>query len=252
MFSFDNKTFGIIVFMCLGLLANIVLYELKILPIIPAVILATFFMNLSFTAWHECAHGIFSSSNKFNQIFGWVTSFFSVYPGFYARKREHLLHHKYEGQPDKDPVYPRVQSSAFSFLFKAARTVIYHNSQAYEDLPLSRKEKVLDASLYCSVLCVLVAGYLFGFLYNLLLLWIFPRLLIFPIHAYYICYFPHHRGGKGYQVSRIVSTNWLVRFLTVNQSYHGIHHLWPSIPWHQYGSVYKKKKGELVQKGVEV
>lgn len=237
--------------MCAGLSLNILIYELNITSLIPAVIIATFLMNLSFTAWHECAHGIFSSSNKLNHIFGWVTSFFSVYPGYYARKREHLLHHKYEGHPRKDPVYSRVQTRASLFMWRVLRTVIYHNPESYQDLSLTKKEKLLDVLLYACVVAVLVVSYFAGFFYSVVWLWLVPRGIIFVVHAYYICYFPHHKYGNGYQIGRIVSTNWLLCFLTINQSYHGIHHIWPSIPWHKYSEVYKTKKEELKKKGLE-
>ena len=238
--------------MCAGLVFNILFYESGVISLIPAVVIATFLMNLSFTAWHECAHGIFSVSNKLNHTFGWITSFFSVYPGYYARKREHLLHHKYEGHPEKDPVYPRVQTHPFLFMWWVLRTVVYHNPKAYDDLPLTAREKVADVFLYGCVGIVLIISYLAGFFYSIVWLWLVPRGLVFVIHAYYICYFPHYKKDyAGYQVARIVSTNWLARFLTVNQSYHGIHHIWPSIPWHKYGNVYKIKKEELKNKGLE-
>ncbi len=251
--TIDYKTFFLIVLMCAGIVFNILLYEINKISIIPAIIIATALMNLSFTAWHECAHGIFSNKNKLNHFLGWITSFFSVYPGYYARKREHLLHHKYEGHPEKDPVYPRVQTKPFLFMWMVLRTVIYHNPQAYTDLPLTRKEKALDVLLYACVISVIFVGYLQGFLYSLFMLWLVPRGIIFVVHAYYICYFPHYqKSHKGYKIARIVSTNWLIAFLTINQTYHGIHHLWPSIPWHKYKEIYKTKKEELLNKGIEL
>ena len=65
-----------------------------VVPFWASIIAGSLLMNLSFTAWHEPAHRNFSRIRVLNDIAGIVASAGSVYPGYYARRWEHLVHHQ--------------------------------------------------------------------------------------------------------------------------------------------------------------
>ena len=90
-------------------------YFANLLPLWAGFLIATFLMNLSFTTWHEASHGNFSRVVWLNRWLGIVASLYSLYPGYFARRREHLAHHRWEGDAQHDPVYPRIQTGFWAF-----------------------------------------------------------------------------------------------------------------------------------------
>ncbi|SVC57188.1 uncharacterized protein METZ01_LOCUS310042, partial [marine metagenome] len=111
----DGITGILILSMVVGLPVVGWFYYNGTLPFWMAVVLGTLLMNLSFTAWHEPSHQNFSKFKWLNHIAGWIASVASIYPGYFARRREHLIHHRWAGDDVKDPVYPRIQSTFLSF-----------------------------------------------------------------------------------------------------------------------------------------
>ncbi len=108
--TLDIPTTAVGVLMIAGLVAVIALHATGRLPLLVGLVLNTLLMNLSFTAWHEACHGNLSKRRAVNTAFGIATSFASIYPGYFARRREHLCHHRFEGDAAQDPVYPRIRS----------------------------------------------------------------------------------------------------------------------------------------------
>jgi beta-carotene hydroxylase len=205
-------------------------------------IVGVWLMNLSFTAWHEPAHQTLARSRTVNVVAGWVASFASVYPGYFARRREHLVHHRWEGEDGYDPVYPRIQTDFWGFLPTLAKTALSPppDSVPAGYLPLTTGQKISDAASNLSAASVVAAAAIWGFLPAVFWAWLAPRLLVYAVHAYYICFFPHHVPAGGYVKYRVGSDSRILAFLTCNQNLHGIHHRWPWIPWHRYGIVRQK------------
>ncbi|MCA9670124.1 MAG: fatty acid desaturase [Myxococcales bacterium] len=218
-----------------------------------AFLAGTYLMNLSFTAWHEPAHGTFSSSRRLNLIVGWLSSFASVYPGYFARRREHLVHHKFEGTQGKDPVYPRIQTTFFGFPLRIMQQMFKPDPLDVPETfhPITPGQRLSDMISNLLVLGVLGVAIALGFWRALLVAWIVPRFFVVMIHAYYICFFPHHIEDGGYRVYRIRRDGILLKLLTVNQHMHGIHHKWPWIPWHKYQLVRRELGDELYNEDIE-
>jgi beta-carotene hydroxylase len=238
--SFDLFSGGVIVLMTVGLPILGLLHYKGMIPSWGTVIVGSILMNLSFTAWHEPSHGNLARSKIVNDIFGWVASFASVYPGYFARRREHLVHHKWQGQEGMDPVYPRIQTNFMNFPIKLLlANVVGKPSVGAPDtfLPLTMAQKWADAISNYLALGVVLVSIFFSFWSTVWWSWILPRIIIFMLHAYYICFFPHNIKEGGYQVFRVRETNWFIRFITVEQNLHGIHHFWPWIPWYRYREI---------------
>jgi len=234
--SFDWISFFLAIFMIAGqcfLLKLAVFNELSILQII---ILATFLMNLSFTVWHEATHGNYARSLFINNLIGIFGSLFSLYPGYFSRRREHLAHHRWEGDEKNDPVYPRIQCSVMKFPFRLIQTIaIKKDAIPKEFMPLTQTQKMVDGITLGAVLVFFLVFCLEGNGWAFFNVFILPRGVIFWLHAFYICYFPHAaKNGRGFERYRIISAPWFWRWFTLGQTNHGIHHRWPYIPWHAY------------------
>ena len=120
-----------------------------------------------------------------------------------------------------------------------------HPLVAADFLPLTRGQKISDAASNLLALGVVVLSVAGGFWQAVAVVWLVPRLIVFLGHAYYICFFPHHHDGGGFVVWRLRSDHPLLRFLTMNQHLHGIHHRWPWVPWHQYRTVLQNLPEEV-------
>lgn len=217
---------------------------------------ACFLMNMSFTFWHECSHGNLSGNHRFNAMVGILSSFFSFFPGYFARRREHLIHHRFEGIPDKDPVYHRIQNTSFTWFVWTALKVNYFEKKPISVpptfLPISPTEKWIDRLTVGSVYALCAWLFSRGHGDVALAAIVFPRVFIFLFHGYVICFFPHFMPSGGYQRFRIFPGNALLKLTTMNQCYHGIHHFYPKIRWYNYPAVYKKFHREFQSNNIEI
>jgi beta-carotene hydroxylase len=251
----DWKTVSIIFIMVMGFPVMGWFHFHGIIPAWLACLLGCLLMNLSFTAWHEPTHQNLSKSTTVNNILGWLASFASVYPGYFARRREHLIHHRWEGQDGMDPVYKRIQTDFWDFPLNVFR--INYIEKPPLEVPdsfctITPAQKLSDSISNFTALGVVVLSILFSFWQTLLWVWIVPRIVIFVVQAYYICFYPHHIDEGGYQIYRVRNTGWLIRFLTVEQSMHGIHHIWPWIPWHKYKNLIPLSPEVITKKNIQV
>jgi beta-carotene hydroxylase len=232
----DGKTLGLLALQLVGMPACVWLHAAGYLPFWAAALLGSGLMNLSFTIWHEASHANFSRRAAWNHALGVASSFLSVYPGYFARRREHLAHHRWEGHPELDPVFPRIQTGAWMF-FPWLMWLTAKRAGKIDAgfLPITEWQKRADRLTLGLFLFTLGLSLKFGFFPSMAAVFLVPRLVIFFLHAYYICYLPHAvpaGGFQKYRVMRAPGAFW--KFITVGQWAHGVHHRWPNIPWHQY------------------
>ena len=250
----DVRTADIILLMVLGLPGVMWAYHQGFIHFVVALLIATLLMNLSFTAWHEASHATLSSLRPVNDCLGFIASLASVYPGYFARRREHLIHHKWQGMPGKDPVYARIQTGFWGFPFKVAQVALagepWDIPASFQ--PITRAQRISDLVSNLLAVSIVCVGCMGGYAVEVLGLWVLPRAIVLVVHAYYICFFPHVIPGGGFRLYRNRRPNLLLRFLTMEQTFHGLHHRWPFIPWHRYAEAQRKHASELAAEGIEV
>ena len=250
----DGKTLALLLAMGIGFPWIVWQHAAGNLPFWAGFLLASILMNLSFAAWHEPSHGNFSSWETVNHAAGFLASFFSLYPGYFARRREHLIHHRWEGVPGKDPVYARIQTGFLGFPFRLAGLTLKGQplDVPVHFLPITSGQRFSDGLSTALVAGAVLLSFLFGFWKSLIGLWVLPRIAIFFLHAYYVFFFPHAMDGGGYEVHRVREGGFWLRFITVDQNYHGIHHRWPFIPWHRYREVLDRCPREVEAAGIRL
>ena len=224
------------------------------LPTIWACVLGTVFMNLSFTAWHESSHQNFSLKQGWNTAFGVLMSFASIYPGYFARRREHLAHHRFEADAVRDPVYARIQCSLWAFPFRLFLTIFdrsWLKALPANFVPMTTAQVWADRVSNLLAFGGLALAWRLGYGATALWVWFIPRAIVYGLHAVYICWFPHHKEGGGYQVYRIISPRSWAWWATMGQSLHGMHHRWPSIPWHGYSQAFREQAKNLKAEGFD-
>jgi beta-carotene hydroxylase len=203
-------------------------------------IFATLLMNLSFTIWHECSHRNFSRIEWISDFFGAIGSFLALGPSYFHRRNEHIIHHRFEGDPERDPVHPRIQTKLIFFPFRllSLRAAGKNQVRFLDLMPLSQTERAVDLALIALTTLIIGFSFFFGFGKELVLVWILPRITITLLHAYYICFLPHHNPEGGYVRYRVMP-GLVAQALTINQNLHGVHHMFPFRPWHQYPNMLK-------------
>lgn len=250
---FDPRTLLLFTTYVGVLLANFTLVALGAVSSAVGFLISVLAFNLSFTIWHECVHYTVTSRRRLCTLVGVVTTFFMIYPGYFSQRREHLLHHKYQGDPLRDPVYPRVQCSAWKFPLHLLWVTVANPQPPFAERHLSARERLGDA-LSCGIFALLAwRAIAAGLGWPLLVVWVLPRALMVPIHAFYVCYLPHSgRGAQLYETYRIALRNPLTRYLTLYHAFHGLHHVWPGIPWHRYRRTFLERRAELEAHGVDI
>lgn len=237
------------VFVC-GLSLNFylsVIFGVTFLGVISSVIL----YNFAFTIWHEAAHNnIFRQELKsYNTVVGFITSFFNLNPGFFGLKHDHLLHHMYTIDEDKDRTHPRLTDKIFGVPFGIIKEMF--TRKKYEKNFGIKNESKRKIDRYAKLLFLLfvLITFLLGYGINFLLIFLLPRMIILPIHTVYVCYLPHVNLPKNSEKStRNLKTNFIIKILTLYHSYHGVHHIYPSIPWNKYEKFYKENLDDINSK----
>ncbi|WP_161564971.1 fatty acid desaturase [Okeania hirsuta] len=90
----------------------------------------------------------------------------------------------------------------------------------------------------------LFISYNLGVIKILLLYWFIPYLFIFPVILYWNIIVNHYHTETGTRTVINPISNWI----THNNGYHYIHHLFPNIPWYKLPKVHQ----ELYPEGAEV
>jgi vanillate O-demethylase ferredoxin subunit len=197
-----------------------------------------------FTPLHDATHNSASSDQFINDRIGDAAAIL-LFPGFTTRiyRRLHLAPHRYTGEHDRDPddmmVTARFPWSVpllifydlwwFSFVFRHRKG-------------RSRAELVeLGAGIAVSIAWH-TAWLLSPFAWDFVLLWLLPQRLAVLILAYIFGRIQHPAGVEQrhdpFHATRMIRGGRVMRWLTLGQSEHLMHHLFPSVPWYRYHDVW--------------
>ncbi|WP_109298708.1 fatty acid desaturase [Aquimarina sp. AU474] len=209
-----------------------------------------------FTIAHEACHSNISGGVKsfifIEKTLGWVSSLFLMFP-YCAFVIIHLRHHAHTNDPIKDPDNYVNGSNALSIFFRCT-TLIGH----YFGLTLGKDSKndpamksIRGQSILFTFLIIFLMGtfIIIGEGYALLYVFILSALIAAPILAFsfdWIPHYPHHNTGK-YHNTRVITIPGL-EFVSLYQSYHLMHHLFPRVPFYKYKRCFLDYEKELLEK----
>ncbi|WP_299222983.1 fatty acid desaturase [uncultured Aquimarina sp.] len=209
-----------------------------------------------FTIAHEASHGNISggvrSFAKLEQVLGWVSSFFLLFP-FSAFVVIHLRHHAHTNDPVNDPDHYVNGSNPLSIFFRCV-TLIGHyfgltlgsHSKKNAAMKSIRNQSIVFLFILMSILSTVIA---LGYGDALFFVFILSALIAAPILAFSFDWLPHypHNNLSKYHNTRVVTIPGL-EFLSLYQSYHLIHHLYPRVPFYKYRSCFLDIESELLEK----
>ena len=232
--------------------------DFPLLLVLPLQTLATYVL---FTPMHDAAHCSVSASHRWlNALVGrcCALAFAAPFPAF---KFVHLQHHKRTNDPDGDPDIWSEEGPAWQKPLRWASQELYYYHWYFRRAsarPLAERLEVYLSlvAIYGVLLrlCFLGHGAQVAWCYLL------PIRCAMPVLALLFDWLPHHRWPRMLTnlENRYKATHKLKSLLgfdlslvTLQQSMHCIHHLWPTIPFYRYHLAWKHAEPELKQAGVE-
>lgn len=237
-----------------------------VLPLWVCALLLTPVSYAHYTLVHESVHGNLVPGHRklrwVHQVVGWIGSLGLAAP-WPVLNRTHVLHHAHTNT-DLDPdIYVKggfgrlivtwiVMSLMNMIPLGLSRQIA---PQRYQKLRLVLVgSEMMQATLFgLAMLVVLAAAIITGHLAQWFWLWFVPtRLgaLLLNILFQWLPHYPFDRAER-YQNTRI--SLWLGgSSVTLQQNLHLVHHLWPSVPFYNYGHLYRGLRPVLLAKGCRI
>jgi len=189
---------------------------------------------------HECSHYAFSRDKSDNVVFGSLAAAL-VLASFEAYQKEHMTHHAYLGDYEKDLDFKNIQDFCFEknlTLLTIARHAVTPLVGLHLPRYLGFDLSIRDGFGYALMKMALILGTLTFAYFNLtaaLALVIVPFAWIYPAINYWTDCIDHGRilkSGDELEASRNLVVPWPLRVILFprNDCFHLIHHLFPGIP----------------------
>ena len=233
------------------------------LPLWLCMIALSIVSYMHYTLVHESVHGNIVARPRslgwVHTLIGWVGSI-GIGTGWPALLKTHVLHHSHTNT-ERDPDI-EVKGTLFRLLGRWFRgnltslipffAVRYIAPDGYAKLQsLFTPSEIIQNSLVTVVtLVLLVVSLVTGHFLDWLCLWFVPTrigILILNIFFQWMPHYPFDRTDR-YRNTRI--SLWPAgTFLTLSQNLHLMHHLWPSVPFYNYGRLYRALRPVLIAHG---
>ncbi len=231
---------------------------------VPLVALITY---MSYTVLHESVHGSIcgnvSSLRWLNRAMGFLAAWITMIP-LTAHRYEHVAHHRYANDPDRDPDYHMANmfqswSGPVRAVWQAWSSQFTHYLRdRWSDAP-PREKVVLCIEVAVAVLprlAVILAGFWVEGLALFVLGWMMGAFVLMFLFAY-IVHRPYDRTGRYVDSATLLPPQVpalaaLCDGLWLFQNYHSIHHLFPRVPFYRYRALYRDIESVLEAKRTPV
>jgi len=194
----------------------------------------------SFTPLHDATHRSVSSHRTINDLIGTLCCLLLL-PGITTRvyRYLHLEHHRFAGDPVKDPDEPFVSAHPLLLPFVLAGLDVHWSIwyfKHWRSRPRSeRLEFAVGLTFYVGVhIAFLTSAYALEFF----LCFMIPQRFGLFYVSWFFAHIQHPEGMEWeqapFQTTVRIITNPIGHWLLLGQSFHCLHHLAPSIPYYRY------------------
>ena len=212
------------------------------ISLLAGMLISTIILYLGFTVVHEAGHGNIAHDvswmKPIERFMGWtLTIVFLIVPfGLFAKI--HDYHHAFTNDPDRDPDH---WVSGDTWMEASLRALTLPLNYLVLMATRFRKDAVIASTHPSSLIYFLITFsiasslVLSGYAMELLIVGIIPIFLSSYILGMLFDWIPHTptRQQGRYQNTRSYIFPGL-KFLTLGQNYHHIHHLYPRVSWYHY------------------
>lgn len=219
------------------------------LPLWAGAIAQTVFAYLAFTPLHEAVHNNIYPARWFEELIGWVSAalLLSPYPAFRVL---HLTHHSHTNDPERDPDHWVAGRGVLGVVVRCITIVPRYLTDFFSGrtsrLKSARDARTVSIAYFVAQAALLLGLVLAGFALEVLFLVVVPAIVASGLLAFAFDWLPHHpHEVQGRYVDTRVVLFPGLGVLTLGQSYHTVHHLYPRIPFYRYAQAFHALRGEL-------
>ena len=237
---------------CYGtVIASCALHLSGALPYGVALVVNALAIYAIFTPLHDAAHGSLSRNRAVNDLLGTVAAV-PLFPGFTAQLYRflHLEHHRHTGVAHADPDEVMVSARMPGKLFVWAFIDVYWIAWYARRLKARPLPEVASAAASAAFFIGWHAIWLASpYAWQFILLWWIPQRLGVMILAYTFAAIQHPEGvrqaERPLQATRMFRGGWPMRWMTLSQSQHLVHHMFPAVPYYRYNAAWELAEPEL-------
>ena len=244
------------------------LYAKEQIHLLPHLIITSYFMYVMYTPLHEASHQNISGANQkyrfLNPLFGFLSALFYLH-SYTQHTWSHLEHHKHANDKDLDPDYIIKGSNWFSimargFFILLIKDYFYMKNEKLKNDKIAKiKMKIGTIESLIPVILLIIFTNVFSVpWYHFILSYVIPLLfavMLLGIFFDYLVHMPHQSSEKFGDTNVIRTKKWLdypMTWIWSYQNYHGMHHLFPRLPFYKYKKVFMDKEDELIRLGLPI
>ncbi len=245
-----------------------VLYAKEQIHLLPHLIITSYFMYVMYTPLHEASHQNISGANQkyrfLNPLFGFLSALFYLH-SYTQHTWSHLEHHKHANDKDLDPDYIIKGSNWLSimargFFILLIKDYFYIKNEKLKNDKIAKiKMKIGTIESLIPVILLIIFTNVFSVpWYHFILSYVIPLLfavMLLGIFFDYLVHMPHQSSEKFGDTNVIRTKKWLdypMTWIWSYQNYHGMHHLFPRLPFYKYKKVFMDKEDELIRLGLPI
>lgn len=218
-----------------------------------AMLIATLCIYLGFTVAHEAGHGNISHGVEWmkplEKVMGWSSNVLFLILPFGLFAKIHDYHHAFTNDPERDPDHWVSGDTWIEASWRAmvlSLNYLYLTLTRFKNDPVIKKTHKSSLAYYAFTIPLMIAIIWAGFAWELLIVGILPIFLASIVLGLLFDWIPHKPSN---QQGRFQNTRSYLfpglKFLTLGQNYHHIHHLYPRVSWYHYQRVFNRIRPEL-------
>ena len=250
------------------LILSQIAYANQIIGLVTHLILSSYFFYMMYTPLHEAVHQNISGKNKkfkfLNPLLGSISAAFYLH-SYTQHRWSHLEHHKYANNPELDPDIIIKGPTWFSiaargFFILLIKDFFYIRKEGVKDSHAGKRAMRLGTieSLIPIIILVVLTNLFELPWYHFFISYVFPLLfavMLLGIFFDYLVHMPHESSEKFGDTNIIRTKKWFdgpMTWIWLYQNYHGMHHLFPKLPFYKYKKVFLERERELTKLGLPV
>lgn len=238
----------------------------RILPLWACALILSLTAYAHYTLVHESIHGNLAPGHprlrSINALVGWIGALGLAF-NWPMLMRGHVLHHAHtntEQDPDIDVKGTFAHLIAKWLVFVPVSLLppialkVLAPAQYRELDRMLTKSEMLQASLVAiGVLALAAVSIPTGHLLDWLCLLFIPSRVAALILQIFFSWLPHHPFDRTERYLNTRISLWPgASLLLLQQNLHLMHHLWPSVPFYNYGRLYRRLHSTIIGKGSRI
>lgn len=224
-----------------------------------------YLLLMQFMAVHDGIHDAISGDDRrykwLNDLLAWIGGIATLIP-YRGYDVMHLVHHRYTNDFERDPdtwcASRNPLALVFRFFTQTPHYVWMMTRMGMWKDKAQRRPYFIAGAHHLTAWTIVAVAFVYGFGWEILMLWIFPTFLNVALIGLVFNYLPHrpHLSQERYKDSGVFllprAIHRLVTVLDMYQTYHLIHHLFPRIPFYRIGRAFHEMRPILEAEGAVI